>query len=372
MTEYNYRFSIIPPGAITDARVTPRALQVLCLLGRHIDNGGWCTRSQVKMARELGCSRSAVQDACNLLIETGWAETRRNGRGGTAPDSSEQPFAAFSYRVRMDRDDLPVKSSAPTEQTALEAEGGATIAAGGAAQAAGGATMAAPLEGIPSEGISSEPERETRARDHEEFARWLSAFLLRWPTAAADDQSRIANAARALEKPARKLALEKVPSFLDYLKKIGRKHPPAGWKYLEERRWEQLPDTAKPPDAAVAAGIDEGSPQWLAWEAVFRIARPRAGIPSFRMAGVPGSRKLHVPKSIPDGIAALASADIEWVDYVEGSNGYAAWRRWLCELIPPNLIELYEVGGRRALRAPATWPPRKDGTLSDTGPPAAA
>lgn len=153
---FNYRFSVIPAGAIIDERLTPRALQVLCLLGRHTNDAGWCSRSQVKMARELKCARSTIYDALLLLYECQWVERRPNGRGSRAHVDGEQPFAAYSYRVILDRDSLPARvtddpESAPesTQEKALDQhEGGAVPAAGGADMAAGGADMAAPLEGI--------------------------------------------------------------------------------------------------------------------------------------------------------------------------------------------------------------------------------
>jgi DNA-binding MarR family transcriptional regulator len=66
------RLSIIPAGAVTDRSLEPRDLQVLCLLGRHTDKAGWCSRSQVKMAREIDCSRGSLQNSLERLVEAGW------------------------------------------------------------------------------------------------------------------------------------------------------------------------------------------------------------------------------------------------------------------------------------------------------------
>lgn len=379
---FNYRFSIIPPGAITDARVTPRALQVLCLLGRHIDNGGWCSRSQVKMARELGCSRSAVQQACDLLIDTGWIETKRNGRGGTGPDSSGQPFAAFSYRVRLDRDDLPVEDDgeAPQPEKAAEpapsgapdpatesSEGGATIVAGGATMLAGGATMLAPLEGISSKGIFPEGERDARAREHERFAKWLAAFTLAWPTAASDSQTRIATAGRALSWPERDTALKKIPEFLGYLEKLKRKAIPSGWTYLEERRWTLLPQA--PPSAPAPLTCDEGSAQWRIWQMLWRIARPREGIPGMWLSGQPPKRRLRIFTELPEPLAALADTE-DWRTFAEGTPNFAAWRRWLAPFIGANWFQFGPSGAPRTLTVPVIddwpWPPRKDGSVGES------
>jgi len=78
------RLSIIPARAATDASLKPRDLQVLCVLGRHTDDYGWCRRSQVKMANEMGCARSTVQLAVDRLIKAGYLERHvqeaKNGR----------------------------------------------------------------------------------------------------------------------------------------------------------------------------------------------------------------------------------------------------------------------------------------------------
>lgn len=369
MAAFNYRFSIIPPGAITDPRVTPRALQVLCLLGRHIDNDGWCTRSQVRMAKELGCSRSAVQQACDILFDAGWIEKQRNGRGGTGPDSSEQPFAALSYRVRIDRSDLPAKGAPAAAEPPIEADaeagGGASQVAGGASPLAGGATMLAPLEGISSKGISLEGERATAAKADEEFGRWLATFLKAWPTAAADDQARIASAGRQLDKTQRKAALDRIQAYLAHLKLIKRTHIPAGWRYLEQRAWEALPDGADrdaAPGAAQSAA--EGSDQFAIWKAVWKIARPRAGIPQFRLTGAFGQRQLAIARELPAAMIWIADSQRAWRDVEQGTQQFAAWRRWLGELMPANMIEQRGGVGVQLLGVPSPWPPRVDGTAS--------
>lgn len=358
---YNYRFSIIPPGAVTDPRVTPRALQVLCLLGRHIDRGGWCSRSQVKMAKELGCGRSTVVEACQLLEETGWIETRRNGRGSVGPETSEHPFAHFSYRVRIDRNDLPVDGD-DESGSEDDTQGGVDKSTGGVAPSTGGVDRPTPLEGIPSEGISAEAERDTRAsgpKDHDRFARWLAAFKLAYPTAAADDQARIGTAARALGWDERDAAMKRLPAFLAHLAKLKRKHPPAAWRYLEERRWEHLPPDAAPASTTVLLA-EEGSIQWRIWSVIWKIARPFDELP-WRAHGEPGRRRLRIDRELPEAMIAIADPALAWKTFEDGSKQYFAWRRWLGELVLPNLVQRH--GEKLKLTVPCEWPPRKDGTI---------
>jgi hypothetical protein len=90
------RFSIIPGWIVTDTRLKGRDLQVLCLLGRYTDRQGWCVRSQVKMAGQLGCARSTVQLSLDRLVEIGAVE-RRAGESRDGRDTS------YWYRVIYDR-----------------------------------------------------------------------------------------------------------------------------------------------------------------------------------------------------------------------------------------------------------------------------
>lgn len=97
------RFSIIPASAVTDPRLEGRDLQVLCLFGRHIDRNGWCRRSQVKMAAELGCARSTVQASIERLVESGWLIKRGEKEDVHAPGERS---SAFEYRVVLDTPDV--------------------------------------------------------------------------------------------------------------------------------------------------------------------------------------------------------------------------------------------------------------------------
>ena len=74
------RYSIIPAAAVLDARLKGRALQVLALLGSHTDEDGWCSRSQVRMARQLVCGRASVHRAIGVLVECGYVEQRERRR----------------------------------------------------------------------------------------------------------------------------------------------------------------------------------------------------------------------------------------------------------------------------------------------------
>ncbi|WP_108397576.1 helix-turn-helix domain-containing protein [Devosia submarina] len=110
------RFSIIPADAVLDKRIEPRDLQVLCVFGKHTDKRGWCRRSQVVMAREIGCARSTVQASIDRLVEAGWLEKRPV----TEIHTKGVRGSAHEYRVVLDVPDptqdvvfTPADRSAP-------------------------------------------------------------------------------------------------------------------------------------------------------------------------------------------------------------------------------------------------------------------
>lgn len=111
------RFSIIPADAVLDKRLEPRDLQVLCIFGKHTDKRGWCRRSQVVMAKEIGCARSTVQASIDRLIAAGWLQKRPQNDLHT-PGVRD---SAHEYRVVLDVPDQPqdVVSTLPTDRHPL-------------------------------------------------------------------------------------------------------------------------------------------------------------------------------------------------------------------------------------------------------------
>lgn len=92
------RLSIIPGWCSFDPRMKGKDLQVLCVLGNNASTkSGWCRRSQVTMAKQLGCARSTVQASLDRLIEIGAVERRE------VPSKSGRDSAYF-YRVIYDRE----------------------------------------------------------------------------------------------------------------------------------------------------------------------------------------------------------------------------------------------------------------------------
>jgi len=94
------RYSIIPSRAVYDPRLTPRALRVLCALGVHSDNDGWCFPDQATIARDLGMSRPRVSTAIVLLTELGYVACELRVQKGKG-------MRGLWYRVILDTPGKP-------------------------------------------------------------------------------------------------------------------------------------------------------------------------------------------------------------------------------------------------------------------------
>lgn len=111
------RLSIVPGRVWTDDRFTGADFRVLGLLGAHIDDNGWCTRSQTRMARQLGIGRATVYDSLQRLRAIGVVQQRPN----LTDDGRD---CSHDYRVLLD-----------VEPDDLSPDPFLTVAEGGAAGA---------------------------------------------------------------------------------------------------------------------------------------------------------------------------------------------------------------------------------------------
>ncbi|WBL75617.1 helix-turn-helix domain-containing protein [Bradyrhizobium xenonodulans] len=371
----NPRLSIIPAGAVTDRSLEPRDLQTLCLLGRHIDRAGWCTRSQVRMAAELGCGRATLQRSLDRLYEAGWVEKRR--RDHWRPEDSA-PSSSYAYRVKLDRDDFDLKSLArePDDvddeshaENAEVPEIGEGVPAGGQGcppmgrgahtYAGTGAHTYAGTNNDPLERPLKTIERDAGARARDRKERFKAEFRKRWPTAAVDDRQRTDYAADALSAEEEKAALDGIDPFLEELKRQGRKSVPAGWRYLEEKRWTLLKqgEGAAEGGPAVRPQIELGSVEHSALEVLYAVARMRP----LESKG----RVIYSGMMTPQLLAfAQAPARDAWL-WIDDRQQLAAWQAFLAKHVfggRPALLQ--QRGDKSGFYVPFDWPPRVDGTLS--------
>ena len=255
------RYAVIPAAAATDAHIKPRDLQLLCVLGRHTDDLGWCRRSQVKMASEMGCSRGTVFNAIERLIKRGYLERH-------IVESESGRDSAHLYRVVLDPvlDDF---STVQPEETTGENDVDPPCQYTGTP-----ANLLAPpaspeLAPPASPGLapsitspSNDPlltEREG-ARDPQEDpcpetghgkpvgrSTWVARLKrvhATWPTFATDSSPKAEKIWFCLSEVERQSAIDGVPGYLTLQEKHGRKAQVAFTTYLSEKRWEKLTATA--------------------------------------------------------------------------------------------------------------------------------
>ncbi|HYM33361.1 MAG TPA: hypothetical protein VEU47_18830, partial [Candidatus Cybelea sp.] len=161
-------------------------------------------------------------------------------------------------------------------------------------------------------------ERE-RTRAREKHALNLAEFKRRYPTTAVDDQARLDKAWFGLEPEEGDEALAKLVPFLEQLKRLGKKFPPASWRYIEEKRWTLL-DTAKAsPSGPLVFAVDSLEAQAIKVlhdlagrsQAFWKIWRRPDGTVSFRSMTPQLQALGHAP---PEG---------QWVTL--DRNGGGAW-----------------------------------------------
>ena len=270
------RLSIIPARAATDRALKPRDLQVLCVLGRHTDDFGWCRRSQVKMADEMGCARSTVFEAIERLVASGYLE-RHEQNDPSGRDS------AHVYRVVLD----PVHPDVAAVREGGDPAGQPAPPAGISAPPAGPgpAPINDPLltnerargregeEGGPGD-ASTEVGEDRRGRDALERRFWKlvrshpqsagvpkDRWLAEWLRLTPDEQDR---------------AESRHPAWLALLKRHGKDHVAALSTYFAQKLFDEVParDAVAPP-ALVAKPF---GPLWAA-DRIALLLRGPAEIP---------------------------------------------------------------------------------------------
>lgn len=383
------RLSIIPAGAIFDRSLEPRDLQVLGLLGIYTDKAGWCRRSQVKMAAQLKCGRSSVQRSLENLVVSGWVEKKR------PPWSNAEgpPSNSYMYRVVLDRDDFDINTVmddprpegdesyaenaseegvCPPMGTPQPETDDSQIAAKNSSEGAqhGGHPGAHPYVGTgartyvgtkndPLERPLLERERDARARDRK--VKFLNSFEARWPTAAADDRQRTAYAAEALTEPEESEALAGIAPFLENLKRLKRTTCPAGWNYLEQKRWTLL-EAQKAAGAPSPTSFARGSPEFNAITVLHELAGRSSSIRSY-LRNPDGSISFRKPMTAQ--LLKLADATAPDAEYVVLTRrGAASWERMLRAFFDSGLIRKHLKEGDRA---PWAWAPSAEGKLYPAG-----
>ncbi len=286
------RLSIIPARAATDPALKPRDLQVLCVLGRHTDELGWCTKSQVKMATEIGCARSTVFDAVERLVKVGYLEryVQESTNGRDSPHLYRvilDPKHPDLSRIPVDDSDTPD----PCRYTGTPADISAPPAGPESAPPAGPGP--AP-KNDPIRTTLSEREERARVRDEEgkQVERWLKRTHPAWPSYVSDSVPKALSAALALTDEERETAASRMADYVASAKVGGRTVICTFAVYLTEKRWEKLPPPAVKADApsdyappfgpvwgsfVAAKWLDESEESRKQVQALYGLARLRKG-----------------------------------------------------------------------------------------------
>lgn len=162
-------------------------------------------------------------------------------------------------------------------------------------------------------------ERETHAREDKRPS--VKRFLLKWPTAAIDDKAHITRAWDALPEDELEPCIEGVEGFLAELKKHGRKHIPAGWKYIEDQSWKLIGKPAESVSTHVM--FDCWSKDW--WASLLGKIERRESIKfMLHYASEPGRRKWSA-----SGVEVPTPEELsEFKNYPSDGPEMAAWRPW--------------------------------------------
>lgn len=149
----------------------------------------------------------------------------------------------------------------------------------------------------------------------------LDDFRKCWPNVGLDDQARLEAAWAALPFDQRRAAVEGVAPFLAALKAEGRRHPPASFNYLVQRRWALI--DRKPERSATAPlYLKPWSDDW--WALLLR--RINAGQkPGLMLAWAAEGKGLSVSPGEAPGAGEIAALR----PYPCDSAELEAWRPWL-------------------------------------------
>ena len=201
---------------------------------------------------------------------------------------------------------------------------------------------------------TQKPEREG-ARAREKHAINLVEFKRRWPTNASDDQARVDGAWYALSSEEGEAALVGIAPFLEEMRRNHRKHPPAGFTYLGQKRWTLLEQVMA--DAPITTRHAPDSPEAKAVRVLHDVVgRSEAFFKIFRMPD--GSVCFHAP--ITAQLVALAQAGEHSAWPVLDRQQAGAWESLLRSIFNDRIVRQRLCAGSRA---PWPWPPSIEGKI---------
>ncbi len=352
---------------------SPAARCVLMSIANHVsmDGHGWVYQETI--ARESVMSVDTVQRRVPELIEGNFLRRIKLKRFGRrthdfyilsrsslfhAPLEEIRPLLPASCDVIEEAEHAPTGDGTPENDSAVKEESAphATAKCGSVETptlphpAVDATALVRQQERI----LSQESERDARARGVKEDSRLTELKTKIWPTGLIDDQARITRAWGARNDGERDKILKSAPIFLAELKKAGRKHVPALWKFIDEGSWDSLqaPAAKECEEKPIAPTMHElGGPAARALCNLGRVMRYRP---------LELGRKIIYSGEITPRLLALADVpDVDkWHRVKIGSPHFAAWRDF-CRLV----FKGRALPDRIELDVPWLWPPKVDGTI---------
>jgi len=383
------RYSIIHGDAATDPRLKGKALQVLCILGRHTDRGGWCSRSQVKMAAQLQCARSTIQSAISILVECGYIQQQERFHPNNGKRSHE-------YRVLLD-DKRPSELINNVDDLIDDEDGDEADTSGTHAgipaspmppqnRHGDAGPEPASIRTIPSNndlerearaplGSGSEIRRKLDAGAERaalaEAARADDAFMSQfrqWPKQDNDNIVRSHAGWLRLTEADRAAASVAVPVFIAKLR-IDRAHC-RFFTFIEERKWLDLaPKAGSVSVSGTLLPIDPGTDLWWAvfWRRWKNGERVKFMFEQAFPLGAQARQGIGVPTNgLPTGddVAALVTIAVRDPD----GNVTPEFQAW-AERMTGDLIFRFNANDLRApfIKVPSQWPPGHEGEGREVG-----
>lgn len=176
---------------------------------------------------------------------------------------------------------------------------------------------------------------------------------------------------RAMSPAEREHARAAVLLYAEQLRKMNRK-PLNAHLWLDGQGWKEFPKATLAQIPPERVFVPAGSTWFRAIEVAFRML----GLPMMQLALHQGQQGVwqKATNDTPDLRALAAFRDVpsdQWKSIAtENSNEYFAWRRFLGG--SPKLQEISVLNASDepvvslGVRTPSRWPPRKDGTFSET------
>ena len=149
-------------------------------------------------------------------------------------------------------------------------------------------------------------------------------------------------------------------AFIDDLKRRGKERVVKdAHRWLRDRQWLGYVQTGKVVEAtAQRFNAAENSDEWKAWTVFYR-ACGASGIPLFLIRGSVANVPTQWP---PVGREYVHSMQQKWVNVIDGSGQFSAWKRRLLEMGNTTIASrtiMHEGRMVRALNVPSEWPPNR-------------